>query len=318
MKRILLVSGGIDSTIMMTEAARINLPCELLYVMCGESYENEELLKLQTFIEKYKIPYRLNIINISGISRYDRFVPNRNMTIASIAVTSLGADEILLAGLKDDNVVDKNDRAYAAMSNMLSEFSGKEVTVKSPYSDITKGELIRRFVSSNSEEVNALHIAMLQDTYSCYSSEEGHCGCCPACFRKFVALESNGIDSGIVLSKGIVNEYLAKLHTYPADRINRTLIALRRIFGSIDCYDLDGTLCKIDTSLPYAYKKPIPSMIEQFNRSTALKIIYTSRFESFREVTEHWLLENGIRYDVLLMDKPNYDVLYDDKSLEFK
>ena len=34
-------------------------------------------------------------------------------------------------------------------------------------------------------------------TYSCYEGKEQHCGQCKACFRKWVALENNGIITGV-------------------------------------------------------------------------------------------------------------------------
>ena len=35
----------------------------------------------------------------------------------------------------------------------------------------------------------------LLTSYSCYEGEEQHCGQCKACFRKWVSLENNGIDT---------------------------------------------------------------------------------------------------------------------------
>ena len=37
----------------------------------------------------------------------------------------------------------------------------------------------------------------LLKSYSCYEGEEKHCGHCKACFRKWVALENNGIITGV-------------------------------------------------------------------------------------------------------------------------
>lgn len=319
MKRILLVSGGIDSTIMMAEhfysVQPENLDCELLYVRCGEVYEDTEIECLDRFVSKYHIPYKVNVIDINNArtGMYDRFVPNRNLTIASIAVTSLKADEIWIGGLKDDNVVDKNEQAYKTMSYVLSVFSEKPVLVKSPYSDYTKGELVAKFITNKSIP-EGLAKDMLLNTYSCYDSDGEPCGDCPACFRKFVALESNGIPSGITLKRPIVTEYLKKIHTYPADRINRTLIALRKVFGGVECYDLDGTLCDIDKTRPYSDKMVTEYAKDRINSSDKLRVIYTSRLESDRKVTEEWLERNGIEYEVLLMNKPNYDVIYDDRA----
>lgn len=317
MKRVLLISGGIDSSIMLIEQLydkEENVDLELLYVKCGEVYEDAELKHLEKFVKTY-VGWPLTTINISNakVGKYDRFVPNRNMTIASIAVTSLGADEIWIGGLKDDNVIDKNDQAYKTMSYVLSLFSDKQVVVKSPYSDLTKGELVDKFLHRG-DISKELATEILLSTFSCYDGKEEPCGNCPACFRKFVALESNGISSNIPLQEPIIKHYLKSLHNYSPDRINRTLIALRKLYGGIDCFDLDGTIAKINHSLPYDRKEVIYGMRDTINVSSKLRVIYTSRMESDRGVTEEWLKFNNVYYDVLLMNKPNYDSLYDDRA----
>lgn len=44
-------------------------------------------------------------------------------------------------------------------------------------------------------------------------------------------------------------------------------------------------------------------------------VLFTSRRLRFREVTEKWLLRNGVKYDLLIMEKPYFEVLIDDKTL---
>lgn len=310
MKNVMLVSGGLDSTIMLMEAAFKKKDCELLYVRCGERYERAEEAHLRKFLAKYNIPYEFYVYDISNRRNdYAGFVPNRNLTLASIACTALGADTVYLAGVMDDNAVDKNPFAYSLMSGVLSKFAQKTIRVESPYSDVTKGQLVERFLRNPYVSKETAQQILL-DTYSCYEGENSPCGCCPACFRKYVALESNGISSGITLQKAIIKTYIGKLHTYCKDRISRTLIALRPIFGQVLCFGIDGVLCKEDGTLCFEKKEPIQENIDRVNHSSGLRVIYTSRLESDREVTEKWLTENGVQYDLLLTNEAPFDTLF--------
>jgi 7-cyano-7-deazaguanine synthase in queuosine biosynthesis len=309
MRRVLLISGGIDSTIMLFEAYLQGLKAELLYVKCGQKYEKQELFHINKLLQTYSLPYKLHVIDIKGISHKDNFIENRNLTLASIAVTSLKARYIQIAGLKDDNVVDKNDAAYKIMSDTFTLFSKRPITVYSPYSNITKGELVERFLRTfpNSAEV-------LQATYSCYSAKDKPCGKCPACFRKYVALVSNGIPAGFDIDFSIVSKYLENLHEYDHDRVTRTLIALRKSFGPIHCIDIDGTLCELGKERSYRNKLPISENVAKVKALTGIKVLYTSRLDSDRQATIEWLNEQGIHYHSLLLKKPYYDFMYDDKA----
>lgn len=72
----------------------------------------------------------------------------------------------------------------------------------------------------------------------------------------------------------------------------------------------------------YPKKETIPYSLEALH---ALKgrghILYffTARYEDDREITELWLRENGFSglYDELIMAKPKYDILIDDRAIRF-
>ena len=91
--------------------------------------------------------------------------------------------------------------------------------------------------------------------------------------------------------------------------------------------DIDGvlatTLVRGQYPQDYPKKQAIPYALE------ALKILrekghildlFTARYEEDRAITEKWLVEKGFSglYDKLIMGKPRYDVLFDDRAIRFE
>lgn len=84
--------------------------------------------------------------------------------------------------------------------------------------------------------------------------------------------------------------------------------------------DLDNTLCRTEQS-NYLNSKPIIERIEYFNslkKQGNTIVIWTARGSrsgiDYQELTKQQLYDWNVSYDTLLMNKPDYDVYYDDKS----
>lgn len=97
------------------------------------------------------------------------------------------------------------------------------------------------------------------------------------------------------------------------------------------CFDLDNTIC---TTVKNYYskskpKKKIINLINNINPQKYEVIIFTSRFmgrsnENVKKAkslgyifTKNQLASWGLRYDKLLLGKPSYDKIVDDKSINF-
>jgi hypothetical protein len=89
--------------------------------------------------------------------------------------------------------------------------------------------------------------------------------------------------------------------------------------------DIDLTICDTpidEAGMPdYRASKPFPERISRINHlyeEGHIIIYWTSRGSrtgiDWRELTERQLREWGCRYHELHLDKPYYDVLYDDKA----
>lgn len=84
------------------------------------------------------------------------------------------------------------------------------------------------------------------------------------------------------------------------------------------CVDIDGVLTVETKGVPYSKRTPNEVNIAKVNQlfdSGFQIILYSARYESDREVTKQWLRRYGVKYSKLLLGKPKYDFIWDDKSL---
>ena len=292
--RVKLVSGGIDSYIMARQYKGKNI-----YIDFGQSYAKEEIKALKS------LDLDFELINVNGkFFNPDIFIPNRNLCLASIVTMFYKPDEIYIAGLKDDNSIDKTPEAFVQISKVLTDFSRKKVEVKSPYWHLTKGELVASFRGDKNQ---------LKNTFSCYNPKKGKpCYNCPACLRKIIALETNGIVCEDKLKMEILEKYLSKIHTYDLDRQSRFFIYLRKIGIKINAIDIDGTICIEKGN--YNKREPIFSNIARVNKLRGINVLYTARLESDRKSTEEWLKRYNVKYKALIMNKLPYNILIDDRA----
>lgn len=78
--------------------------------------------------------------------------------------------------------------------------------------------------------------------------------------------------------------------------------------------DLDGTLCENGAWQNYAKAKPIKNNIDALNKlfdAGYYIIIYTGRLKRDYGVTEQWLEENGVKYNILKMGRVASDIIID-------
>lgn len=313
-KRVVLVSGGIDSTIAYDYFKHngdgfINIPCFCDY---GQPYLEKELRAVKKLFEGESLEI-IKVENQVTSDSQNPFIPARNLVFASIATMRFNPDEIIMGGLKDDNVPDKNKEAFKKMSLLLSEFSKKEIEVLSPFWEYTKGQIVEMFLKRGGNPKRLLNAV------SCYAEngENGeHCNDCPACFRRYVALKSNDIDVKPP-TKRIIEIYLNKIWRYDEDRRARTFISIRHLYADFVAYDIDGVLTNEISGHDYKNRTGRNEYIERCNRDFnegKLVVLFTSRMFSDREVTELWLKEVHVQYHSLITGKLPYLSLYDDRA----
>lgn len=185
--RVLLFSGGLDSYAAWHLLSRP--PC--LYIRTGHKYENSELLAIEELREhEPELDIRIvNRLRLGDTEKPDGHIPCRNLLFAAIGLAeSASVSSLYLVALKGESSRDKT-RAFArATSRALSEYAGRRVTLHLPFRGYTKTRLIRSYIRHGGS------LAQLLRTHSCYSSAAVPCGRCMACFRRWVAMYSNGVE----------------------------------------------------------------------------------------------------------------------------
>jgi 7-cyano-7-deazaguanine synthase len=193
-KKVLLFSGGMDSLMM----DKLFNPDILLVFPHGQQYEEVELNNITKLVknghidgDKLVFDYRFNFMELE---RDDAIIPLRNLYFIS-AATDYG-EEILLGSVSGDRTLDKSNDFYKLLTKTLNYLyqdqhwcEKRKFKISSPLKNFSKSEVVEMYLNKGGTK------QALLDSYSCYSGERIPDGTCKACFRKFVALENNGIDT---------------------------------------------------------------------------------------------------------------------------
>jgi 7-cyano-7-deazaguanine synthase in queuosine biosynthesis len=219
---ILLFSGGVDSFVAYHYLKRYTGVPDTLYFDLNTLYSKREkntVAKLipSTIIETC-IDFKEREEPVSG------FVPYRNLHLALLA--NRYSDTIVIAGLKDDMVNDKNEEVFVKFSSLMSSMTGRRIQVISPFWGMTKAQVVSWYLN-----VHKGSEASLLRTFSCYSKEDtNYCGKCPACFRKWCAFFVNNIPLDFY-NEELMNKYYAKAlvgNHYDPDRNESIITAVQK------------------------------------------------------------------------------------------
>jgi 7-cyano-7-deazaguanine synthase len=215
---ILLFSGGIDSYIAYYY---LNKP-QTVYFDLGTPYTQKEIKVIKKLIPETIIDNSLNLGSRQiGEKAY---VPFRNLYLAMLAVKY--DDTVVIAGVKDDDVSDKNEPIFEKFSELLSELEGREINVISPFWGMTKEHVVEWYLEKHSPDD-------LLKTVSCYSIEDtNYCGMCPSCFRKWCALKANNINLDFHNKVLMENYYNKALNNHYIPERNELIIKLTKEYLS--------------------------------------------------------------------------------------
>ena len=187
-KSVLLYSGGMDSLIINY----LMKPDVLLNISMNSAYDARER---ESFPDGEYV-FLDNVIDLGRYERDDAIIPNRNAHLVLLA--SHYGETIWLGSVSGDRSFDKDELFYSHMETLLNHMwqsqhwtEERRFTISSPFKDITKTRLVQEYLYSGGKSES------LFESYSCYEGEELHCGHCKACFRKWVALENNGLITGV-------------------------------------------------------------------------------------------------------------------------
>ena len=201
-KAVVLLSGGLDSTVTLAVAIKDGMEPVALSFRYGQKH-TKELDSAMAVCKHYGIQHRIIDIDLSSFRSaltdssidipQDRkgklheeipttYVPARNIIFLSIAAgvcESICASEIYIGANAVDysGYPDCRPEFFRSFQDMLSAgtkagIEGKEIKIRTPILDLSKADIVRK-----GKELNApLHL-----TWSCYKGGKNACGRCDSC-----------------------------------------------------------------------------------------------------------------------------------------
>ena len=202
-----LVSGGLDSAILLAESIHQCPAVWPLYVQFGLFWEKVELQHLRRFLDEIRAPAlrTLTVLDMPVADLYGEhwsmtgkkvptagtpdaavFLPGRNVLLLAKAMLWChlhGVPTLALAPLESNPFPDATPAFFADYEAIVNKAIGGEVRVVQPYRGMHKEEVLKR----------GQHLP-LQWTFSCIQPQEGrHCGVCNKCAERRQAFLRAGL-----------------------------------------------------------------------------------------------------------------------------
>ncbi len=218
-KAIVLLSGGLDSTVSLACALKESQVILALTFDYGQRANEQEIKASAKIAEYYKIPHKVIVLDwlkeITKTSLVDTenslplleanqlddknaaedsarkvWVPNRNglfINIAACFAESLDCSYIFFGANKEEGKTfpDNSLKFVQKINKSLKYSTLSQPKVLAPLIGMTKKQIVKTAVQRN---------VPLNLIRSCYTDEEKHCGKCESCLRLKRALEENKID----------------------------------------------------------------------------------------------------------------------------
>jgi 7-cyano-7-deazaguanine synthase len=196
----IMYSGGLDSYIAYHVAKSANYSPQLIHVDLGHPYAKKE----KKAADEIGIPY----VSISAEEFYpaiahritNHIIPSRNVLFAVIGGAFNSRVWICaLDGEQNGRENDKSAAFFQDVTRLLSftnNFFQKRTIVESPFlrAHMSKVEVVNWAVRN----LKAVELRQMLMTNSCYSSDEGHCGKCLTCYKRYTALRLGGFREKIL------------------------------------------------------------------------------------------------------------------------
>jgi 7-cyano-7-deazaguanine synthase len=202
-----LVSGGVDSAVLVAEARDQYPAVYPLYVRCGLYWEKVELDHLREFLTAIESPalkplavlempvgdlytahWSLTGEGVPGADTPDDavFLPGRNVLLLAKAMLWChlrGAPALALAPLEANPFPDATPAFFASYQEVVNRAVGGCVQVWQPYRGLSKREVLLR----------GRHLP-LEKTFSCIRPvNRRHCGSCNKCAERRQAFAAAGV-----------------------------------------------------------------------------------------------------------------------------
>lgn len=193
MSKVILNSGGMDSYFV----ARENPGVRSIFVDIGQKYVEKERASARRIADEFKLEhYEVVGAQIAKFEHESGIIPLRNAELLLCA--GQYGDDILMGVLANEINSDKSPEFLRAMECVMTIScrpqywsEGRQFRIHTPLGMRSKMTLVREVWNSSRD------LSGLLQTVSCYDGSREHCGSCPSCFKRWVALTAaTGHDHG--------------------------------------------------------------------------------------------------------------------------
>ncbi len=186
-KKVILVSGGMDSSIMWKindkEKDKIGL-----YVDFRQNYALKEKKAIMDFgIDAEFVDY-----DLSNVPTWEHIIPTRNFVLIALAEELVAHEgEIWIGAVQGETVEDKGDKSelfFRLVEEFIWRTKHKKVHIKTLKAK-TKNDWLRDYIKETGD-------MKILSTVTCFSGTDSGKGCgkCQACVRKWIALQYCNIE----------------------------------------------------------------------------------------------------------------------------
>ena len=196
--KVVLMSGGLDSSILLYEYAHKDEPCRAIWIDYGQANAKEEMAAAEALCKLWEVAllkldahtvfesekgYMTLLRKGARHTVASDELANRNAILISIAAHYMAySPATLLVGAHKTAAPypDCTERFYRLMDKLTAYSTKNMVHVDAPYIKMTKQSIVRRAFEM------AMTKAEIDKTVSCYDGT--NCGKCPACIARKAAL----------------------------------------------------------------------------------------------------------------------------------
>jgi 7-cyano-7-deazaguanine synthase len=207
-----LVSGGLDSAILLAESLPLYARVCPLYVRTGLSWEEVELKYLRRFLQEiqsanlqplvilhfpvtdlYRDHWSLTGQDVPDAASPDDavFLPGRNVILLAKALLWChlnGVPRVALGHLGSNPFPDATPNFFDGYQRIVNQALGGQVLIERPYAHLSKIEVLHRG-----------RVLPLHWTFSCIQPQQGrHCGRCNKCAERRRAFLDAGLPDDTV------------------------------------------------------------------------------------------------------------------------
>jgi len=223
----LLLSGGVDSYVAYLYLGKP--PC--IYIDTGAKYSIRESAAVdELMFHNRDLGLKKNFsLDLREFEHPDANIPFRNLLLITIAAEYF--DKIFIVCQRgEQSIPDRTNKFFEDASKLLSYLKGTKVEIVNVFADMTKQDIVAWYLT-NSHDIDILK----KYTWSCFDNKRGRCGECATCFRLWVALRYNNVDTtgwfmNDVRLWGGIPDYVRKMKAgeYELRRTEQTMQVLKK------------------------------------------------------------------------------------------